>query len=68
MEIEFIIKEVSTYDEGWFKAIGPDKREVICFLQNKKRDWMKIFDYLDTKIVVKGSLMTKDAFLVTEIL
>lgn len=68
MSIEFIIKEVSTYSDGYFKAIGPDGREVYCYLQNKARDWNKIFNYLNTKIPVKGSLMTRDAFLVTEIL
>lgn len=67
MGIEFKVIEISTYTEGYFKAIDPKGDTMICYLNNKERDWDKLYDYLGKIIVVRGSIMTTGYFMVLEI-
>lgn len=65
--IEFKVLEISSFKDGCFKAIGLDGRTITCYLHNKDRDWDELCSYLGKTIGVKGSIMTRDSFLVMEI-
>lgn len=64
---EIKVIEISTYNEGYFKAIGPDGETVTCYLHNKERDWDKLYDYLGKTILVRGSVMTRGNLIILEI-
>lgn len=59
-----IIRRISKA-EGKFSAYGPGERKLMCYLHDKD-DWDKIIP--DTSIVVKGSLMAGDNFMVLAII
>lgn len=66
--IELEILEIGTFDEGTFKArVLSDNNIIICYVRNKERDWDKLYDHLDKPMKVKGSIMTRDYFMVTDI-
>lgn len=65
--IEFKVIEISTFEDGYFKGIGPDGQITNCYIHNKDRDWNKLPNYLNKTIVVKGSIMTQGSFVVIEI-
>lgn len=68
MGIQFTILSYGSYEDGYFNALGPDGKEVRCYLHNKERDWPKLAQYTDRPITVKGSIMTTGYFVVMEII